>query len=88
MIGLIQGLALQAYTTCRPKERDAWGPWMNQPTFGLLGRELLATALGDSKLTYPVSLKFHELVDACPLRMPEAPLYYKGCRIVFDPIME
>lgn len=78
MFGLVQGLAVKAYTTCCLAERDRWEAWMKAPTFGLMSRELLASAIGDSKLTYPVSLKFHELVDACPLRIPHSPCEYCG----------
>jgi hypothetical protein len=63
MIGLLKGLAWQAYKdTWHP--RDYWECWWREDeTFGLVMDRERAKA-------HRTSSKFFQLIDGCPLRLP------------------
>lgn len=62
MIGLCRGLVRKAFVQ-RARHHDYWQYWKEHPRFGMLPRKEV-----DSQL-HPVSCRYYQLLDACPLRM-------------------
>lgn len=78
MIGLVRGLAYQAYKEAGAAEVSVWqlGDWRgwlrSHPTFGLVPcRQMLSPTIGRSApYILPASWRFWQLIEDCPLKMP------------------
>lgn len=72
MIGLIKGLAFQAYVETRLTDRYIWESWLKRsPVFGLItSRKDVASGVANPEQAFATSFRFFELIEACPLRIP------------------
>lgn len=69
MIGLCRGLARKAFLE-HATHMENWQYWKEHRRFGMVPREdVVASCI------YPVSRRYYQLLDACPLRMstPDQP---------------
>jgi hypothetical protein len=73
MMGLCRGLAYQAIVEAAKEPwRERWfGWWQSNETFGVIpSRAMVGDCFRDDPATYfPVSFRYLELLDECPLRM-------------------
>jgi len=73
MIGLCRGLAYQAIldAATAPWHEQWFGWWLHNETFGVIpSRSMVGDCFRDDPATYfPVSFRYLQLLDACPLRM-------------------
>lgn len=65
-MGLCRGLAFRAYSDFPPRMYD----WQRDETFGLIpSRQRVSRSVENPEESFPISFRYFDLLDACPLRM-------------------
>lgn len=71
MIGLMRGLAFQAYRDTYPGEAFWMQWWADGENFGLIqSLSFVSKNVDDPRRSFPASHRYFHLVQACPLRIP------------------